>query len=96
MRRRKKKWTAVLLATVLAVQSCSLLLASFYKTKADDEAERNRFAYLQETDYSVGDEIAAARQKLEKNPQNLRSLRISTPWIRRWRSASRALRTVWC
>ena len=69
MRRRKKKWTAVLLATVLAVQGCSLLLVSFYKTKADDEAERNRFAYLQETDYSVGDEIAAARQKLEKNPQ---------------------------
>ncbi len=69
VRRRKKKWVAVLLAAVLAAQGGSLLMIRHQRVKAADEAQRDRFAYLQEADYSVADEIAAARRKLEQNPQ---------------------------
>lgn len=67
MRKRSRKW-AVAFLTVLIVVESSVISMWLYRERLQDARERQP-AIVKEADYSAAEEIEAAKQRLEENPE---------------------------
>lgn len=67
MGKRSRKWAVVFLTVLIVVES-SVISVWLYRERVKDTAQRQP-EIVKEADYSAAEEIAAAKQKLEENPE---------------------------